>query len=187
MYTTTDLYKRLIRQPGRRQMIGGTITVGQPGTIIDLTPRNVSEGGLVESSTATSQQGAFTLGGAVVGEANLALINHEKQFENADFTESVLRPSMGLLTQQKWDGTQTIERVPLGVYTVDDADETRLNSDYLGAGQYRRNSSVPIAIAIFTYPATLKQIVSDACAVCGCSTGNTRFPRLGLHRGAKAR
>lgn len=176
MYTTTDLYKRLIRQPGRRQMIGGTITLAD-GTIIDLTPRNVSEGGL-EVSTATSQQGAFTLGGAVVGEANLALINHEKQFENADFTGSVLRPSMGLLTQQKWDGTQTIERVPLGVYTVDNADKTN-STVTISALDNMEKFERPYSDSDLTYPATLKQIVSDACAVCGVALATPDFPGSG--------
>ena len=89
MFNTTNLYKRLIQQPGRRQMIGGTITLAD-GVTIDLTPRNVSEGGL-EVSTATSQQGTFTLGAAVIGELSLALINHERQFETADFTGAIIR------------------------------------------------------------------------------------------------
>lgn len=176
MFNTTNLYKRLIQQPGRRQMIGGTITLAD-GVTIDLTPRNVSEGGL-EVSTATSQQGTFTLGAAVIGELSLALINHERQFETADFTGAIIRPTMGLLTQQKWDGTQTIEQIPLGVYTVDDADKTN-STVTISALDNMEKFERPYSDSDLTYPATLMQIVSDACAVCGVALATPDFPGSG--------
>ena len=173
MFNTTNLYKHLIQQSGRRQMIGGTITLAD-GVIIDLTPRNVSEGGL-EVSTATSQQGVFTLGAAVIGELSLTLINHERQFEAADFTGAVIRPSIGLLTQQKWDGTQTIEQVPLGVYTVDDADKTN-STVTISALDNMEKFERPYSDSNLTYPATLRQIISDTCTVCGVTLATPDFP-----------
>lgn len=176
MYQATDLYKRLVRQSARRQIMGGTITLASRETI-DLTPRNVAEGGM-EISCATSQQGAFTLGAAVIGELTLTLINHEKQFEAADFSGAVIRSSIGLLTQQKWDGTKTVEWVPLGVYTVDEAVKTNATVTITALDNMARFER-PYSDSKLTYPATLKQIVTDACTVCGVTLAAPDFPGSG--------
>ncbi|WP_050698044.1 hypothetical protein [Anaeromassilibacillus senegalensis] len=176
MHQTTELYKQLIRRTARRQIVGGTITLSS-GETIDLTPRNVAEGGL-EISCATSQQGAFTIGAAVIGELTLTLINHEKQFEASDFTGAVIRSSIGLLTQQKWDGTKTVEWVPLGVYTVDEAVKTNATVTITALDNMARFER-PYSDSKLTYPATLKQIVTDACTVCGVTLAAPDFPGSG--------
>lgn len=173
MYQATDLYKRLIRQSARRQILGGSITL-TAGETIDLTPRNVAEGGL-EISCATSQQGTFTVGAAVIGELTLTLINHEKQFEATGFTGAVIRPSVGLLTQQKWDGTKTVEWVPLGVYTVDEAVKTNATVTITALDNMARFER-PYSDSKLTYPATLKQIITDVCTVCGVTLAAPDFP-----------
>lgn len=129
------------------------------GTVLNVGNDDLmSDGWCFQDSTSAN---TFTIGSAIIGSFTLRLRNDEGQFSEYDFMGAVIIPSVGL---ELSDGIEWIHKETYHVLEPVANDVTitikawnklsNLDKDY--------DSSI-------SYPATLRQIIEDACVNCGLS------------------
>ena len=119
---------------------------------------------------AISSEDHFDIGAAIINKCTITINNLYDKFSQYDFTDAKVVPYIGLVLP---DGTT--EEFSKGEFTVD---EPKYNSSiitlscldnmHLFDKDYSESSLV--------YPATLSQIVVEACQTCGVTLGTTNFP-----------
>ena len=172
MYHTSVLYKNLAHKDGRDWNAKARVVL-KDGTELQLNDKDFMVGG-IEWNAATSEQGTFTVGAAVIGEVVLTLNNFEDKFSQYDFTGSVIYPEVGLTTQVHWRDGKIIEWIPLGVYTVDEAPTIGSTIQITALGNLSKLDS-PYSASQLEYPATLAQIALDVCNRHGLTLATTTF------------
>lgn len=120
-----------------------------------------------EQSTSTS--GSFDVGAAVIGKCDVTLNNHDRRFDERDFTGAVIVPFCGCQVSD----TET-EWVRLGVYEVDQPD-AYAGTIALSALDNMSRLQVPYSKVSTAYPATLQAIVRDICLACGVTLETPAF------------
>lgn len=131
------------------------------GNKITVDRSNIWQNGL-KTEKATSNSGNFDIGSAIVGKLTLVLNNIYEEFSDYDFTGAVISNiKVGLKLKNG-----TTENVRLGVYTVDDNPSYDDATITLTCNDNMIKFDRPYSESNLQYPATLRQIVQDACSVC---------------------
>lgn len=136
-----------------------TITLAS-GKSIPIDDSQLWDNGFVIDDS-TSNTGGFDIGSAIVQKFTLRLNNMYDNFTECDFTGAVIsnvKVSLDLGDKQ--------ESVPKGIFTVND---TSYDGDIitLECLDNMHKFDVNYSKSNLTYPATLLQIVQDACRCCG--------------------
>ena len=139
------------------------------GNEIVLTNADLMSDGLT-IKTGVSSTDNFDIGSASIGECTLRLDNTDERYNTYDFEGAVINVSIGL---QLSDGR--IEWIPKGVYT---AEPGKFTGAVISVTAYDNMAKFdrPYTESHLKYPATLKQIVADACSVCGVVQASTDLP-----------
>ena len=113
MINVSNEYKQAIRESGKKQYGGAIITLAN-GTILTLNNSNIMENGIgIKDGTTASN--SFQIGSAIINELTIIIDNRKGEFSNYDFTDAVIRPTIGLQL------SATIETLNKGVFTVDES------------------------------------------------------------------
>ena len=143
------------------------------GTVLrvrhDEEVSDIMQGGF-KIADGTSGNGSFDIGAAVIGQFTLRLNNADEQYSRYDFTGAVLRPKIGLKL------SDTVEWMNKGVFEIDEA--TALdNTVNITALDHMEKFDRPYSGSTLHYPATLGEIVRDACTKCGVVLATQTFDR----------
>ena len=140
------------------------------GTAFNITDKDIIGAVTVDWSSVTGSK--LDLGSACMSELSFTLENADGAFDDKVFEGAQLYVTTSFPTGS------TTETVPIGYYTVD-SPPRKLRSIKITAydrmAKFNRAYDTELA-----YPATLYQIVADACTKCGVSQ---KLPTNTLHRG----
>lgn len=139
---------------------GENINTFFDGVVISLTNENLWSNALsIEESV--SNQNSFDIGSVIINKATIVINNIYEDYTSYDFTGAKATIRIGL---QLSNGT--IEVVNKGIFYVDSAtyNGSLITLECLDSmSKFDKDYSESELI----YPATLRQIVQDACSVCG--------------------
>ena len=138
----------------------------EDGTELNLTNIQIWAGGF-STDNAVSEDDSFTaLGSAIIGSASIIINNIDETYSDYDFMNASVILYVGL----DLESNNQVEQIKVGTYHVD-------NPHYNGATitldlldnmeQFDRPYTTSL-----TYPATLDEIVHDACTKCGVAFSN---------------
>lgn len=136
------------------------------GTELELTPADFMISGGCNIEDATSD-GTFTVGSAIGKTITVTLANHEGQFDNYDFYKAIFTIYCGIKIGNN------VERVRKGTYYVVEPETPGDIIVFSGVDDMHRFDK-PYDTNL-QYPATLHNILSDACIKCGVEIGFTQF------------
>ena len=140
------------------------------GTAFNITNKDIIGAVTVDWSSVTGSK--LDLGSACMSELSFTLENTDGAFDDKVFEGAQL------YVTTSFPAGSTTETVPIGYYTVD-SPPRKLRSIKITA--YDRMAKFNRAYdSELAYPATLYQIVADACTKCGVSQ---KLPTNTLHRG----
>lgn len=153
------------------QMIYGKATV----TLVNGHELTFEEDALlsdgIKLDSATSGDSSFDLGAAVIGQCTLKIDNAEGYYDQFDFDQAKVIPYVGIGIE---GSDVPIVYQKKGAFTVDDASGTGavLNLTCLdNLAKFDR----PYYESTLTFPATLLEMVVDACEVCGVTYDGKDF------------
>lgn len=140
------------------------------GTAFNITDKDIIGAVTVDWSSVTGSK--LDLGSACMSELSFTLENTDGAFDDKVFEGAQL------YVTTSFSAGSTTETVPIGYYTVD-SPPRKLRSIKITAydrmAKFNRAYDTELA-----YPATLYQIIADACTKCGVSQ---KLPTNTLHRG----
>lgn len=137
------------------------------GTILNITENQIMSGGLtIEESV--SRDFDIDMGNAPISKCTLLLNNIDGTLSDYDFLGGLVNVEISLpLT------TGTTETFQRGRYIIDTASGDSVIT--LSCLDYMTKFDVDYSYSSLTYPATLYQILADACDVCGVTLATTSF------------
>ena len=146
------------------------------GTTLELGGGDIMLGGAT-FSRATSSAQSFDVGAAITGRCTLRLRNDDRHLNHYDFASARFSAYVGAVV----DGET--EWLRMGTYWVEPIETMGETVNMVGLDNMilleRAYSEVRTA-----YPATLAEIVADACAACGVELATKTFPHSDYTVGA---
>lgn len=162
MINVSTAFKAALEDDNRKFSGSCTITLHGTGrsTSVNIDSSQLWDNGFVVDDS-TSNTGGFDIGSAIVQKFTLRLNNMYDDFTECDFTGAVIsnvKVSLDLGDKQ--------ESVSKGIFTVND---TSYDGDIITLECLDNMHKFDISYekSNLTYPATLLQIVQDACRCCG--------------------
>lgn len=162
MINVSTAFKAALEDDNRKFSGSCTITLNGTGrsTSVNIDSSRLWDNGFVVDDS-TSNTGGFDIGSAIVQKFTLRLNNMYDDFTECDFTGAVIsnvKVSLDLGDKQ--------ESVSKGIFTVND---TSYDGDIITLECLDNMHKFDISYekSNLTYPATLLQIVQDACRCCG--------------------
>lgn len=162
MINVSTAFKAALEDDNRKFSGSCTITLNGTGrsTSVNIDSSQLWGNGFVVDDS-TSNTGGFDIGSAIVQKFTLRLNNMYDDFTECDFTGAVIsnvKVSLDLCDKQ--------ESVSKGIFTVND---TSYDGDIITLECLDNMHKFDISYekSNLTYPATLLQIVQDACRCCG--------------------
>lgn len=138
------------------------------GTELSLTKKDVWQNSL-SIEDATSASGTFTIGAAVTGKAKVTLNNIYDDFSEYDFADATVGVYIGMQLPD------TLEKVRIGTYIVDEPSYDG-STITLSCLDYLTKFDRPYKESSLMYPASIIQIIRDACTCCGVSLASADIP-----------
>lgn len=161
-----ELFRRCYRQTARIKVFGVT-------GLTDISDADILMNGLTVDRYCFSS-GTLEIGTAVASELSLTLDNHTGKFNNYDFDGATLSVSIGI---KKWDAKAwekaVIHYIPLGIFTVDEKSKNASTIVLNALDNMVRFDKV--YETDLSFPATLADILQDACTKCGVPQYTTDF------------
>lgn len=167
MRNLSDKFKKAILE-GRRDFLYFADITLLDGTVLNLDNETLWDRGF-KFEDGTSNTGSFDIGAVVIGKLTLTINNRDNSFSLYDFTDAQVVAYIGMAFD---DGTT--EKYRICTVTVDDP---KYNNPLItlecldNKSKFDRDYSE----STLTYPATLLQIIQDACQCCGVPLDTTRF------------
>ena len=163
MINTSNEYKQVIS--GSRVFYAGAKIIPVIGTIPDLTNADIVS---LKIDDETSKSGSFQIGSARINKLTLVINNDERQFDGYDFTDAVIRPSIGLQL------SETIETLKKGVFTVDES--KAIGSDVIITALDNMNKfDTEFSNVTQAFPCTTLQLLQSVCLHCGVILSTVSF------------
>ena len=138
-------------------------------TKLTLQNNDLWNGGITIED-AVSDEDYFDVGAAIINKCTITINNIYDKFSDYDFTDAKVIPYIGLVLP---DGTT--EEIQKGVFTVD---EPKYNGSIITLScldnMYKFDRDY--AESGLVYPASLSQIIVDACQVCNVTLNTANFP-----------
>lgn len=154
---------------GNRYYVKSAEITLKDGTTLEISNSNLWQNGMILES-ATSNSSSFDISSIIIGQLTLSLNNIDEEYSDYDFTDCTadnIRVGLELS-----DGT--VESLSYGKFFLNDASYngsiitlTFYDSLYKFDKSYTEST--------LEYPATLEDIVQDACEVCGVTLGTYGF------------
>lgn len=168
MVNASSEFKQMLIDDKRKFLAYVDITLAD-GTVLHLNNSHIWEGGF-KTEDAVSGSGYFQIGAAIINKLNLSLNNIYDDFFGYNFTGAEVVAYVGL---ELPDGT--IEKLRKGTYTVTDEAGQNSSAVSLECLDNMRKFERSYSESTLQYPATLEQILQDACSACGVYLQTTTF------------
>ena len=135
-----------------------------------LTESDIMVGGLTVDRYSVSSS-KIELGSACAAELSLTLDNREGQLQNVKFEGAELFVRIGVMKYdaRKWENA-SMQYVPLGYFTVDEPARA-LQTISLSALDRMVLFDKNVDWSLFTFPMTVKDILSQTCVICNVPLG----------------
>lgn len=163
---STD-FKRALANDQRDYIEKAVITLTS-GAKLELSNSDIWDSGF-SIEDAVSGDDNFDVGSAIINKASITINNIYDDFSRFDFDDAIVVLYVGL----DLDGTEEI--IKKGTFIVD---EPTYNGSIirLSCVDYMSKFDIPYSNSKLGYPATLDQIVRNACSVCDVSLNTYDFP-----------
>lgn len=154
---------------GNRQYVRSAEITLKDGTTLEISNSNLWQNGMIlEDSVSNSN--SFDISSVIIGQLTLSINNIDEEYSDYDFTDCTAdNVKVGLALS---DGT--VESLAYGKFYLNDASYngsiitlTFYDALYKFDKSYTESN--------LEYPATLEDIVQDACDVCGVTLGTYGF------------
>lgn len=167
MLNLSTAFKNELNNDNRNYLCYADITLSN-GVTLNLENEEIWDGGL-SIEDAVSNTSSFDIGATIINSLSLTVNNIYETFSEYDFTDAIVVPYIGL---QLPDGT--IEKIRKGLFTVD---EPTYNGSLitLYCLDEMHKLDRPYTDSKLVYPATLGEIVRDACSGCDVTLLTTTF------------
>ena len=158
MINTSDAYKDAIR--GNREFV-----ISDQITFTDGTKITISLDDLIsyQINESTSESGKFQVGAAIIKEYAITLNNYDGKFDGLIFDGADIVTRIGIRLP---DGSTEI--LTKGIYRIIQAKEYEATIKITAYNQMLYFDQ-PYSKSTLSYPATINQIVQDACTCCQMS------------------
>lgn len=167
MIVLTSNFQQALAENDRQYDMSADITL-QSGKILHLDNTDIWSGGVYFDDAVSTDESFTALGSTVINTAGLVINNISENFSGYDFTDALV-----VIYVSKTFGTIT-DMYKKGTYHVDDAvfQGGRITLSLVDMmAEFEKPYTTTLA-----YPATLGEIVRDACSKCGVSLQTTTFP-----------
>lgn len=168
MKNVSSAFREELKKGNRNYIKSADITL-KNGTVLEIDNSDLWQNGM-KLDTATSSSNSFDLGAIITGQLTLTLNNIDEKFSDYDFTDcTATNVKVGLKLP---DGTT--ESLSYGKFYLNEA---KYNGSIITLTFYDSIYKLdrPYSKSSLSYPATLRQIVQDACSVCGVTLGTVTF------------
>lgn len=166
MNNISNEFRNQLYRDNRNYLLFANITLAD-GTSLTIENKDIWENGFkIEDST--SGDSCFDIGASIINKFVLTLNNIYEEFSKYDFKEAVVSAQIGLSYNGK------IEKVQKGIYTVDEAE---YNGAVISLECLDNMSKFekPYSLSSLPYPATIGEIIRDACECCGIALVTSVF------------
>lgn len=160
MINVSDAFKQVIQNGIRNGYLAEAKIRLLDGTVLSIAQNQIWENG-IEIESAVSDSDSFSIGSAIAGKLTLVLDNRKNEFGEYDFFGATVSIKIGVALD-----AETSEYIRMGEFTVDDP----VYGDGIITLECLDNMILfdrPYSESSLIYPATIGQIVRDACDVCG--------------------
>ncbi len=167
MINVSNLFKEELNNGNRNFLAYADITL-KDNTVLKLDPSDIWSNGLGNEENVSSPS-SFDIGSAIINKCTLVINNIYDKYSKYDFEEAKVHLSVGLKLSN-----ETIEKVNLGYFNVN---EPKYNGALItlecldDMAKFDKKYSE----STLMYPATLLQIVQDACSKCNVVCGIADF------------
>ena len=172
MRTASAQFKQALANNNRDYLLTADVTLANGQTLQFDRTKLWTDGYSAED--AVSDDDSFTaVGATVINAASITINNITGAYTDLDFTDASVVLSCGLVLAQ--GGSSRTETLRIGTY---DVDETAYNGSTIRLDMLDRMAKFerPYSSSTLVYPATLGQIVRDACTRCGVLFDTESFP-----------
>lgn len=171
-------FRRALYNDERNYLAYADITLAD-NTVLNLTNSEIWTGGFSYEESVSEDNSFTAVGSAIMGSATLIINNINDTYSTYDFTNAQVVLYIGM--QFVEDSDTRLEKLKIGTYSVD---ETNYNGATIRLSllDYMEQFDRPYSLSSLTYPATLDEIVRNACTSCGVtlSTNSYNFPNYSL-------
>lgn len=182
MINATSAFKTALSNDKRNYLLYADITL-KTGTTLSITNADLWENGF-SVNDAVSSDNNFDIGAAIINGGKLVLNNiyglteSSGKFSSYDFTDARVVLWVGL------NLNGTVERIRKGTYVVDEA---KYNGSLITLSllDYMSKFDRPYSESTLSYPATLGEIVREACTHCNVTLNTQYFPHYSHTIGSK--
>ena len=168
MKNVSSAFREELKKDNRNYIKSADITL-KNRNVLKIDNSDLWQNGM-KLDTATSNPNSFDLGAIITGQLTLTLNNIDEKFSDYDFTDcTATNVKVGLKLP---DGTT--ESLSYGKFYLNEA---KYNGSIITLTFYDSiyKFDQPYSKSSLSYPATLRQIVQDACSVCGVTQGTFTF------------
>ena len=159
MRTASTAFKEKLKSSSRNFINTAVITL-KSQVELTVTNANILFSGLEIEDSVGSDTTFNVLGSTIINKCSLTLYNGDEAYSEYDFEGAHVAVYTAL------DIDNTIETIQLGVYTIDEANYTT-SSIVLSMLDNMSKFDISYNESQLTYPATLGDIVTEACLRCG--------------------
>lgn len=155
MINVTEKYKECIKEE-RIFSLEDTIILKDDSQI----PLTMSDVLAYSINSATSSDSTFDVGSVVAAKLSLTIDNTDERFEDVDLTDARISTKIGLLVEDSF------EYVTKGIFYINSAQDS---GDTIVIEAYDKILflDLPYAESTLAYPASIREILQDACEHCG--------------------
>ena len=164
MKNLTRQFRRALANGERNYLAYADITLVND-TIINLTNSELWSDGFSYEEAISEDENFTALGSAIIGSAEIIINNIDEEYSSYDFTNARVVLYLGMQFADR------LEKFKVGTYQVDDTvynGATVKLSLLDNMEQFDR----PYSLSTLHYPATLSEIVRNACTTCGVTLAN---------------
>lgn len=164
MRNVSSIYKEIVPYPGREWHYKAIITL-KDGTVYNLGDTDMIQNGIKLDEEASPPY-EFQYGGMLANRMNLTINNYDGRYSQVCFDEATAVVYVGLVVEQNWEKGNVIEWVCLGTYVVE---KSNIRGLTMRLETYDQTFAFDkkYSLSSLRYPATLREILEDACNCCG--------------------
>lgn len=144
------------------------------GTVINLTNTDFWSNGM-KFEDSVSDDNTFNIGSANINTVNLSINNFDEKYTDYDFTNAEVVCYVGLEVEPTSGTEKEIEKIRICTMAVVDTPYQDTTIIELTCEDNMRKFDRDYSESKLKYPATRRQIIQDACNVCGVTLDTLSF------------
>lgn len=172
IHNVSEIFKEIVPHPGREWHYKADITL-KDGTFYELNDADIVQKG-IEFDAQVSTTSDFQYGGILANSLTLTINNFDGRYTQTNFEGAQAVIYVGLVVEQHWEKDNITEWVCLGSFVIEKSNIRGLTMS-LEAYDQTFAFDKKYSLSSLTYPATLREILEDACNCCGVVLATDEF------------